>query len=296
MNKSAKYTSAFLMVAWMAGSALAQLAPVHFGVAGRTPILDEFGNVLRGTSPGDPGHQQGVIVQILGADGNIIHPPSTNGVPHPDNPVVATVRVGYGTSPTLGPTPGIFSGTLSHYRTDNHPKKVFARVFNHVDTEYASFYTDSSILQAPHGSYSVLEFDLTATTTELDTTDWDGDGLSRSWELSLGTDPGNPDTDGDGILDGDEFLAGTDPLDPDDFLQMVQLIPAGGADVYIVWATAPGRTYQVEYTTDSLVGSPEFLPVGDPLTAQEDEFELSIFFPNGLALDNAHYRVRLIVD
>jgi len=31
--------------------------------------------------------------------------------------------------------------------------------------------------------------------------DKDYDGLTRGWELVLGTDPDNPDTDGDGIID-----------------------------------------------------------------------------------------------
>jgi outer membrane protein OmpA-like peptidoglycan-associated protein len=46
--------------------------------------------------------------------------------------------------------------------------------------------------------------------------DKDGDGLTRSQEKALGTDPLNPDTDGDGLLDGEEVnIYGTDPLNPD---------------------------------------------------------------------------------
>ncbi|WP_291871394.1 gliding motility-associated C-terminal domain-containing protein, partial [Maribacter sp.] len=43
--------------------------------------------------------------------------------------------------------------------------------------------------------------------------DSDGDGLSDSEEIALGTDPNNPDTDGDGIQDGQEVLDGTEPLE-----------------------------------------------------------------------------------
>ncbi|HHO49300.1 MAG TPA: hypothetical protein ENK18_00115 [Deltaproteobacteria bacterium] len=46
--------------------------------------------------------------------------------------------------------------------------------------------------------------------------DSDGDGLSNTLELVLGTDPGEPDSDGDGLSDGDEVsVHGTDPGLPD---------------------------------------------------------------------------------
>lgn|GEM_PF-201804 len=48
-------------------------------------------------------------------------------------------------------------------------------------------------------------------------TDFDGDGLTETEELAIGTDPNNPDTDGDHVSDGDEVAAGTDPLDPTSF-------------------------------------------------------------------------------
>jgi len=46
--------------------------------------------------------------------------------------------------------------------------------------------------------------------------DNDKDGLTKSEEKELGTDPGNPDTDGDGLKDGEEIITYlTDPLNPD---------------------------------------------------------------------------------
>ena len=46
--------------------------------------------------------------------------------------------------------------------------------------------------------------------------DIDGDGLSNSREVELGTDPIDWDSDGDGVSDGDEIeLLGSDPLDVD---------------------------------------------------------------------------------
>lgn len=45
--------------------------------------------------------------------------------------------------------------------------------------------------------------------------DADGDGLSKSEEEELGTDPSNADSDGDGLMDGEEVELGTDPLHED---------------------------------------------------------------------------------
>ena len=46
--------------------------------------------------------------------------------------------------------------------------------------------------------------------------DSDGDGLSDSKEIEIGTDPYNADTDGDNLTDGEEVLEyKTDPLNPD---------------------------------------------------------------------------------
>jgi len=46
--------------------------------------------------------------------------------------------------------------------------------------------------------------------------DKDGDGLTKSEEKEIGTDPDNPDTDGDGLKDGEEVRTYfTNPLNPD---------------------------------------------------------------------------------
>jgi thiol-disulfide isomerase/thioredoxin len=50
-----------------------------------------------------------------------------------------------------------------------------------------------------------------------DFSDIDGDGLSRTFEALIGTDPNSADTDEDGFEDGEEYLAFFDPLDNDDF-------------------------------------------------------------------------------
>lgn len=62
--------------------------------------------------------------------------------------------------------------------------------------------------------------------------DSDGDGLSDTSELGLGTDPDNPDTDGDGIWDGSErceFVNQSDPTICDTITQLP------GQDNYFGW-------------------------------------------------------------
>ncbi len=50
--------------------------------------------------------------------------------------------------------------------------------------------------------------------TDPDNADSDGDGMKDGWEVSLGLDPNNADTDGDGADDGKETRDGTDALNP----------------------------------------------------------------------------------
>ena len=69
-------------------------------------------------------------------------------------------------------------------------------------------------------------------------TDGDGDGLIKSDEHLLGTNPQNPDTDGDGFSDGEECRNGTNPLlpafmDPDDPAFTNPSIPLLRVDPYI---------------------------------------------------------------
>ncbi|HUF61167.1 MAG TPA: thrombospondin type 3 repeat-containing protein [Verrucomicrobiales bacterium] len=76
--------------------------------------------------------------------------------------------------------------------------------------------------------------------------DRDGDGLTDSEELELGTDPDNSDTDGDGISDGVEVAAGSDPLDPASRFQITRIALSGGVNVELEWTSAEGILYAVE--------------------------------------------------
>jgi len=258
--------------------------PLNFGCA--NGIVDEFGNLLQGTAenPGD-------LVQIFKTQGNIgILPPGTDGTPDTNNIVIKQVFIGNGTDPEDGAT-GKFAGDVALDRSVVN--YIFARMFNAPTLALSSFYTDSQIKVVNQTDYTVFIVAATQTATELDPADDDGEGLSNSWEKSLGTNPLIPDTDEDGVSDYLEFLAGTDALDINDFLQMVELIHSSGNDVTVEWSSVSGRVYQVEYSTNSLNDSlVEYLHPFEPVTAISDN--TSLIFTNGALMNYPHFRVRLL--
>ncbi len=82
-------------------------------------------------------------------------------------------------------------------------------------------YRDEGLKNDTDYYYTVFSLDINnnymigssvVTSTSIDS---DGDGLSDTYEITIGTNPGNPDTDGDGISDGAEVAAGSDPLNGD---------------------------------------------------------------------------------
>ena len=84
----------------------------------------------------------------------------------------------------------------------------------------------------------------------LSTGDTDGDGMDDDWEMTyfetLDRDSSG-DFDEDGMSDRDEFLAGTDPTNQGRVLRAMVLRPVPGGSTTVVWATAPGRTYQIQF-------------------------------------------------
>ena len=269
----------------MQSVAMAQNVPIHFGA--KYPVYNEFGELLDGTAS-----TPGSIIQILDVSLGVF-PPDVNGNPHPDNPVIGTSHIGLGTAPMAGPM-GKFSGALPTVQNSG-VTKIMARIFNKATVEDSSFYTDSQVYDIPKfgiDSYSVFYIEATQTETELDTSDDDGDGLSRSWERSLGTDPLNPDSDGDGVSDGDEFLAGTNPLDASSLLMMVELQPLPGGDLLVMWESVPGKTYQLEYSTGNLMEESPFTDINPPVYATQDSSSTTV--TNGAVPSTASFRVRLL--
>lgn len=268
--------------------------PLSFAVT--NPVLNEFGQVLAGTPSVAPlfgiPHVEGALVQVLDVTAGVF-PPDTNGVPHPSNIVVATYRIGEGVDPFL-PESGLVSGTIASYdRGGSATRYIMLRVFNKPTLEESSFYGNSQTFKVPvfGEPYGTFFANVGATTNQLDASDADGDGLSRSWEKSYGSDPENPDTDGDGMMDGHEARAGTNPVDVNSLLLMVHLEPTEENDLMVSWDAVPGKVYQVQYV-ESLEEDAEFVDIGAPVAANGPV--ASLLIPNGLDHPQRIYRVKLV--
>ena len=267
-------------------AASGQTVPLHFGTT--NGVENEFGQTLQGTDVGAPDfgypYVTGEVVQILDANAGVF-PPATDGTPDTNNPVIYETRVGAGADPSLGPA-GLFGGSVQR-----PSGQIIARVFNRPSLSDASFYADSQVFAVPTTNYDVFVPDLARTTTPLDPSDGDGDGLINSWEKSLGSNANNPDSDSDGMADGAEFRAGTGVTNSSSFLAMVQLVPSGSSDLSVIWDSVVGKQYVIEYTADDLKNNPVYTNVTDVLSATG--IMTSATITNGMLNEGGHYRVRL---
>lgn len=288
-------TGALGAACWFAYSAHGIKIPFSFAIT--NAVRNEFGDILPGTSVASPlygiPHVQGAVVQILDVSFGVF-PPDTDGIPHPSNTVVLTTRIGEGVDPHL-PISGMSSGAVDAYdRTANRTNVfVMARVFNKPTLDESSFYADSQVFNVPFSGAGYKTFfpNIIATTNELDASDADDDGLSRSWEKSYGTDPDSSDTDNDGMIDGHEIRAGTNPLDGDSLLIMVKLQPHTGNNVLLTWDAVPGKTYQVQFI-EAFTDDAVFSNVNAVVTAAGDT--ASTVVTNGLLFPQSIYRVFLV--
>ncbi len=247
------------------------------------PIVDEFGVLLQGTPT-----TTGALVQIMRANQGIF-PPAVDGSANTNNPVLHHARVGEGIDPEAGTT-GMFAGEFAIDRTVANT--LFARIFNRPTLAESSFYTDSQIYVSSTTVFGEFRIFASQTSTELDPGDDDSDGLSNSMEKSLGTSSSDSDSDDDGVSDYMEVLAGTNPLDDESFLQMVDLARGADANLLVSWSSVSGKTYQVEYTTNSLAAAVvNYLDLYDPV--QATGLVTSVTFTNGALLHANHFRVRL---
>jgi hypothetical protein len=276
-----------------------------FYVGNVTPVQDEYGRPMRGSHRSSDAASRPLVELRTSTDG-IIRPPSTNGSPHPYNPLLTPTSAGGMGMNTAASDTGLFCMVLT-----NRPApgtKLFARAYNAPTREASSFYADTAMATVPtptNGTSLKVAF---GAAKPLDSGDADGDGLNNSWEKTLGTDDRpSADYDGDGMLDLHEMLAGTSPTDPGSLLEFRSIRREASAaskedddgetedsrPVRMRWQSVPGRRYQIQYVP-ALGGEHVFIPVGEVVTAAEGEHEkeLLVDLPDDAVAGN--FRVKLV--
>lgn len=121
--------------------------------------------------------------------------------------------------------------------------------------------------------------------------DFDGDGLSDTWEREHGLNPHHAadallDTDGDGASNLDEWFAGTSPIDAASALRL-RLIAEPRPVLRL--QGVPGRRYLPE-SAPSVRGP--WSPVGDAVEGSAGELEFPLEFVP--APDGRYFRIRLV--
>ncbi len=143
----------------------------------------------------------------------------------------------------------------------------------------ASFYGDSQVFTVSGLSNALFIATISATDKPLYPVDTDGDGLSDSVELSLGSDPRMVDSDGDGLTDADEHVAGSDALDQDSYPRITSMTDLGGGRFRLTWwPSVADRTYRVDCSTNLCQGgysnspSPSYAStgVGDSMVISDE--------------------------
>ena len=255
-------------------------------VGNRAPVLDAFGQPLRG-SPRPAEAAQRCRVEIRTTTTGQVYAPGTNGATSPYNPLLTPDSVGGMGENAESADSGLFC--LSFQSRPAAGTLVFARAYDAPTAAEAAFYADTALTAVPAGGSSLaLDF---GPLRPLDPGDDDGDGLNNSWERALGTaDRPTADYDDDGMLDLHEMLAGTDPTDAASLLEVRGAwsetnVP--GYDplarmLHVQWPAVPGRSYQVE-AAERLGPDPEtgaataFVPLGETVTAGAEETLLDVW-------------------
>ena len=177
-------------------------------------------------------------------------------------------------------TPIAFSGTIAKVLVENVARSA-EEVRSAFTAERSLFFDgfldvsdldSDGILDAIEDQYDCLDKNV----ADADA-DPDGDSLSNTAELGLGTDPCNPDSDGDGLNDGEEVNrlvlgqpAPTDPLDEDtDGDGLLDAVETGTG--VFNGMTDAGTDPLVADTDGDALGDLEELQVGtDPFNADSD--------------------------
>lgn len=110
---------------------------------------------------------------------------------------------------------------------------------------------------------------------------WINEDPYLTWAAQYFTNPNDPnaapgaDPDGDGFTNEQERLAGTDPTNGTSALRLANFSRAAdGTNFSVIWASTPGKTYQIQTSTSLL--SNEWTTIGDPVTASGPTASLTV--------------------
>ncbi len=268
-------------------------APLYVG--NLSPILNEYGRPMPGSRSGESVLSR---VEIRVATDGLIRPPALGGNDHPQNLLLSAESVGGVGMNAANPSSGLFCMIFAV--SPSAGTKLFARVYNAPTVAEASFYVDSELVtvSAKEPALELVFGEVQA----LDNGDEDGDGLSNSWEQSLGTrDQPGADFDGDGMSDLAEWRAGTDAANEESNLRFELVRQEANEEegtvgtLRVRWQSSPGKSYQLQHT-ESLVGGEGFVDVGEVVTAQEGELEIDMLVELDEEVPAGAFRVKLAAE
>ena len=257
-------------------------------VAAAHPILNEFGDVIRGDSTVPAAERPLVHVMYVGGG---VQPPTAYG--EPQNQVLEAggeTAIGRLVASSLVRS-GLFGASIAHPRPSDS-QQVFVRVYNAPTYSDSLFYTDSQIMTV-NGNESLFA-DFGPMTNIIHYRDADGDGLPDWWEhLHAEGDPtgidANAQVPNKSTIWLEEYIAGTNPFDETDYFMITSIRPAY-ADTYnehvwtdddpasdsygttftqrlydvkgevLSWPSVSDRRYRLEYITNLLTGTYQQLP------------------------------------
>jgi len=270
-----------------------QSVPQYIGVT--EGIVDEFGELLKGTDPaayefGMP-VTEGALVQILKTLNGSIDVPGVNGLPiNLNNTVLYSTRIGIGALPDMSLS-GIFGAAVVSRPPAS--TEIFVRIFNAPYLEDSSFYGNSQVYTVSNsGDNAPFVPLIEATDQPLDVNDDDSDGLNNSWEKSYGSNPLEPDTDGDGVSDGTEIATGTDLLDDESLLIVADISCTPNQNIVLLWLAIEGTSYDIQCGQPvGYEGQVAYEDVINAVVATQTEMQVTI--PADVAPSCGMFRVQI---
>jgi len=130
--------------------------------------------------------------------------------------------------------------------------------------------------------------------------DSDNDGLLDAWEVRYGLNPASAagiwgaggDPDGDGLTNAQEQSAGTNPQDALSTLRL-GLVLLTNNTARLSWSGVVGKKYQLEFSTNLLIGFADYPGTNFPLTAVSTNENFSDSSTN-LTAGTRFYRIRVV--